>query len=182
MVENKTPAPEPAQEPVQEPAQIPEAQGPKFDMSEAPDLSSETATTAKIQVNELIAKAKDTIVGSGHVKEEIVRLGNGYVDLPKDAVTEGLRAVKDLVTLHPIRATKDLANGIVQTAGNIMDITSAPTRFAVAGAYATGRGVKAVAKLPFQAAGAVLKSPFWAWDVLNRGLEKMNQTMIKMTK
>jgi hypothetical protein len=152
--------------------ETPPIEEPKMDLSEAPDLTMESPNTySKSNISGVINKAKDTVVGSKQLGTEIRRVGNDYVDLPVDAAKQGLTALKDLATLYPIKATKDVANGVVKAAGDMLDITSAPGRLAIAGTYELGRG-----------AAWVLASPFKAWGVLNRGLEKYHQFVTRLAK
>ncbi len=183
MDENKAPAPEPEAAPAPE-MNMPETKGPVFDMKEAPEVRStpEMPGLPKISLTGAIGKARDTIIGSKHIGPEMVRVGQDYLDLPVNAVKTPLKALKDLVTLHPVKAVKDFASGAGESMGNMVDIVSAPGRLAVAGVYAGGRAVKTVAKLPFQAAAEIIKSPLTAFKLLDKGVGELNKITNKLFK
>lgn len=123
----------------------------------------------KVGIYKSIDTAKQTIIGSKSIPTEIDTLKDSYVDFFKKSVTSNLKAVKELATLHPIKAVKEFAFGTTGNLNNMAKIVTSPSRMAVAG----GASVLEVAKLPFKAAGGVAKSPLWVWDKMKNGTDKL---------
>lgn len=141
-----------------------------------PDKAQEVlrvATHPKESVTGAIKTAKDTIIGSGSLVGEITDVGTAYKNAAKNAITTVPAAMLQLVKLHPIEAIKRTAEGFNGTIGDIIKIGTSPSRLTVAGTVGTAKIAKEASKLPLKAAAGVAKSPFFVWDALNRGTDKI---------
>ena len=127
----------------------------------------------KEQLNSAIQKAKDTIVGSGSIKKELATVKNAVIDTPKEAVVTPLKSLDQLVHLHPIDATEELASGAGNVIGNLVKVATSPARLGIAGVSAGAEAVKAVAKMPVKGMEIIVKSPFYVWNTINRGADKI---------
>lgn len=147
-------------------------------MVQMPEKAMEVVEAVKhpvVQLDNAIHKARDTIIGSGSIKEEISKLGDRYLNIPKNIVGTPLKTLGDLLTLHPLKATGDLIGGGVQLFKDSFSIATAPSRLAVAGAKATGETASEVVKLPFKGAELAIKSPFLVWNTLDKGVQKATE-------
>jgi hypothetical protein len=129
----------------------------------------------KVQLTNAFNKARETVIGSGSIPEEIKKVGNAYIDMPATAVTAPLKALGNIVALHPIDATQNIINGGVKLVGDTIDAVTSPSRLGIAGITAGGKVVKETAKLPFKGIGMVAKSPFYVWDAINNGMNKLSK-------
>jgi len=128
----------------------------------------------RAQFESAAATAKDTIVGSKVVKDEIARTLKGYVDMAISGGSTVLRAPRALwkfVSGHPLESAGEIMSGIAdagRTFGKGVDITSSVTRIpwavAARGKDAAIEGLK----LPFKGIGALAKSPIYAWNLGDR--------------
>jgi len=140
------------------------------------DTSRETPqvlATAKEGVKFILNQAKKTAIGSGKLGEEIRDTGSAVVDGTVESVVTPLRALKDVATLHPIKAIKDTVKGGMAITSDVFTAATSPSRLAVGGVVASAKTVSAVAKTPFQIAGAVAKSPLWVFRTCNAGVDKV---------
>jgi len=148
-------------------------------VQQAPDALSEHIPESIKHPKEGLAKAidtaKQTIIGSKSIPTEISNLKDSYLDFYKQAITSNLKTLGKLATLHPIQAVKEFALGTTGNLKSIANIVTSPSRLAVAGGASVVDLAKKTAKLPFQAAAWVAKSPLGVWGILNRGAGKLSE-------
>ncbi len=103
-------------------------------------------TPTKEGIERGISSAKDMIVGSGHIGEEITRVGKDYIDMPKTIIGTPLKAMGELIDLNPIGALQNVTTGVKDLSREMIDIVSAPGRGTIALAATVGRATIAPAK------------------------------------
>jgi hypothetical protein len=171
----ETPTPMPPTEPAQE---IGRAENMMEEMK-APDTASEYIPESiehpKGRITMAIGKARETILGNGSLPDEIKGLGRSYVNFYKVNVGSNLRCLRDLVTLHPVRAAKEFAFGTTGNLGNMAKIVSSPVRLGYSAGASVANIGKETAKLPFKAAAGVAKSPLWVWEKMVEGVNKLSK-------
>ncbi len=130
-------------------------------------------TAPKERLSGAIGKARETIIGSGSLKEEISGLGRAYLDVSKQMIVTPPKALWELVRLHPINAARETARGFGDVLGSTVKMATSPSRLAVAGAGKVAKAAKKTAKMPFKLAAGIAKSPFRVWNMLDKGTDKL---------
>ena len=139
---------------------------------EAPEVFK-PPTAPKEKLIGAIGKARETIVGSSSLKEEISGVGRAYLDVTKQMIVTPPKALWELVRLHPVNAAKETAIGLGKVLGSTVKMATSPSRLAVAGAGKATKAAKKTAKIPFKLAAGIAKSPFRVWNALDKGTDRL---------
>lgn len=140
---------------------------------EAAQEAVEAVKHPRALLGSAIHKARETIIGSGSIKQELKEVGSAYADIPGNVIRKPLHALGHLLMLNPIDATKELAEGTINVMGDVVKIGTAPARLASAGVAGTAHLAAETAKLPFKGVKAIAESPFKVWDMMDKGTDKL---------
>jgi hypothetical protein len=144
---------------------------------EAASKAVETGATIKRTAADTINRMKETISTRGNtVAGEIKRLGTDYIGskgIYGSAIKTPLKAAHKLLTLSPLQAVREVAEGAGKTLGNLADIGFAPARIGVAGGEAFINAAKKTASLP----AAIAKSPLKVFGAIQSGIGKFDKYM-----
>ena len=127
-------------------------------MANIPEKAKEVLTTiqpTKENLKQGISSAKDMIFGSGHIGEELTRVGKDYLDVPQTVISTPLKAIDDICNKNPLGALQDIAVGVKELTSEGLDIAFSPVRGAAAITATAGRAVGKIATAPIKGAFAV---------------------------
>ncbi len=128
----------------------------------------------KAQLEDAIQSSKDTIHRSESVMDGVKKITDEVADMPEStAQAPQLNSLNELVQLHPVGVTRKLVNGVSNISGGLMKTATLPVRMGATGLLKGAEAMKSAAKIPLEIPGMIAKSPFYAWNTINRGFDKI---------
>lgn len=126
----------------------------------------------KITTLGAIGKARETIIGSGSMRQEIAKVGDSALNIPLTILGTPLQSLGKLVTLHPVEAVKKMASGASEIIHSTVDLVTSPARLGVAGISGAADIGKGALQLPFKTVDWAVRSPFYAFNTLESGFNR----------
>lgn len=147
---------------------------------EAVDTMAPSAEGIKAAALNTCRSAVDMCRGTT-IKGEIGKLASACVSAPAETVASSLKAVGQLCTIQPVKATCTAAKGLKKIIGHTMEAVTSPIRFTGAaaktsvsavkkGAHATKEAVKTIVSLPVTA-------PLKVLDMAGNGVIKLENAL-----
>lgn len=142
-------------------------------MEPAPDLSE----SPKGPVRQALSRARESVIGSTHLGQEIRRAGVALASAPIGFYAGTLRGMRKLLSRTPMEGVRELAGAVGNTLSNAAQVITAPGRMVVAAGAGVGRGVKKAGTLGAKAVAGAALLPLHLFNVSRAGAERLEQKL-----